>query len=237
MATCSFLCRVVRRKGMQSCHFLVCVDYLWYRITISWAWQTNCMESIEYFSGSDRYFYQTMAVRRNLNWRFRNDWTFLCPHVWQNLSAQNCWQIPEVFIYTDERYNGQLPTYTGCLVQNVRRGMSQSDIWVRCMTLDEVDESWQIRVGLRMTNARSSQYGQHYQKYHKHAKNWKTAPVKGFASGTVAHAKNRTFHVQIYTAAKDNVKTRYLFTVYVWWLLLTCKTSTPGHLRFVIFQN
>lgn len=31
--------------------------------------------------------------------------------------------------------------------------------------------TWQIRVGLWMTKASSSQYGQHYQKRHLHAKN------------------------------------------------------------------
>ena len=58
-------------------------------------------------------------------------------------------------------------------------------------------KTWQIQVGLWMTKASSSQYGQHYEKHHKHAKNWKTAPIKGFVSGTVVHAKNTTFYVQI----------------------------------------
>ena len=34
---------------------------------------------------------------------------------------------------------------------------------------------------------------------------------KGLLSGTVAYAKNTTFHVQIYAAVKDNVKTRLIY--------------------------
>ena len=84
-------------------------------------------------------------------------------------------------------------------------------------------KTWQIQVGLWMTKASSSQYGQHYQKHHKHTKNWNIPPVKGFVSGTVIRVKNTTFQVQIYAAAKDNVKTR--LTIYVWWLLLCCKLT------------
>ena len=84
-------------------------------------------------------------------------------------------------------------------------------------------KTWQILVGLWMMKASSSQYGQHYQKHHKHTKNWNTPPVKGFVSGTVIHVKNTTFQVQIYAAAKDNVKTR--LPIYVWWLLLCCKLT------------
>ena len=65
------------------------------------------MENMVGFPGNDRY--QTIAVRRNLNRRFWNDWTFSGPHVWRDLSAQSCRQMPQVFIYTDESYNGQWP--------------------------------------------------------------------------------------------------------------------------------
>ena len=34
---------------------------------------------------------------------------------------------------------------------------------------------------------------------------WNTAPVKGFASGTVVYAKDTTLRVHIYATAKDNV--------------------------------
>ena len=190
MTTCSFLCRVARRKGMQSCYFLVCIGWMWYGITISWAWQTNCIGSIEGFSRSNRYFYQTIAVRRNLNQTSWNDWTFRRPHVWQDLPAQNCWQMPQVFICTDEWYKGQLPTYTRCLAAT----RSSGDVRVRHMsTLDDAGRGWSKlgRFGLARgwKKASSRQYGQHYQKHHKHAKNWNTGHVKGFMLGTVVHAK------------------------------------------------
>ena len=71
-------------------------------------------------------------------------------------------------------------------------------------------KTWQIRVGLWMTKARSSQYGKHYQKHHMHRKNRITAPVEGFVSRTIVHAKTTTFRVQIYASVKDNVKTRLI---------------------------
>ena len=64
-------------------------------------------------------------------------------------------------------------------------------------------------------------------------RNWNTAPVKGFVLGTVVHTKNATFQVQIYAAAKDNVKTKLTYNL----SLITYKTPLPGHLRFLIFQN
>ena len=130
MTTCSFLCRVARRKGMQSCYFLVCIGWMWYGITISWAWQTNCIGSIEGFSRSNRYFYQTIAVRRNLNQTSWNDWTFRRPHVCHKyLFAQ----------MSGTRAN--CPPTRDALLQHVRREMSESDIWARWMMLGEVDQN------------------------------------------------------------------------------------------------
>ena len=64
-----------------------------------------------------------------------------------------------------------------------------------------------------MTKATSSQYGQNYQKHHKNANNWNTAPVKGFVLATVVHAKNTTFRVQIYAAAKGILKIRLIYSL------------------------
>ena len=96
------------------------------------------MESMISFFGSGRY--QTIAVWRYLNRKFRNDWTFRRPHVWQDLSAQNCWQMPRVFVYTDKLSDEQWPGYTRCLSKKFG-GISQSDIWTCCMTLDEANQN------------------------------------------------------------------------------------------------
>ena len=119
--------------------FLVYVDWIWYGITILWTWQTNCMGTMEGFSRSDRYFYQTITLWRNLNQRFRSNWTFHWSHVWRDLSAQNCWQMPQVFIYTDGSCNGKLPTYTRCLAETRLAG----DVTVRNMSrLHDTGRSW-----------------------------------------------------------------------------------------------
>ena len=43
-----------------------------------------------------------------------------------------------------------------------------------------------------------------------HRKNRIAAPVEGFVSRTIVHAKTTTFRVQIYATVKDNVKTRLI---------------------------
>ena len=90
---------------------------------------------------------------------------------------------------------------------------------------------YHVSVGLWMTKVTSSQYGQNYQKHHKNANNWNTAPVKGFVLTTVVHAKNTTFRVQSYATANGILKLD-LFTVYVWWLLLYCKL-TKHHIMVI----
>ena len=143
--------------------------------------------------------------------------SFLCcvvwRKIWQDLSAHNCWQIPQMFIYTNEWYSEQRPTYMKCILATRLLG----DITVRHMDALHF-------VGLWMGKVSSNQYGLHYQKRHMYAKNWFAAPVKGFVSRTVVHAKNTTFRVDIYATDKDNVKTR-LISVYVWLLLLYCKLT------------
>ena len=119
--------------------FLVYVDWMWYGITILWTWQTNCMGTMEGFSRSDRYFYQTITLWRNLNQRSRSNWTFHWSHVWRDLSAQNCWQMPHVFIYTDGLCNGKLLTCTRYLAETRLAG----DVTVRNMSrLYDTGRSW-----------------------------------------------------------------------------------------------
>ena len=168
---------------MQSCYFLVCIGWMWYGITISWAWQTNCIGSIEGFSRSNRYFYQTIMVWSNLNRRFQNDWTYCHPYACEDLSTQNCWQMLQVFIYTDELQNGQLPTYKRCLDATFAGGCHSQTYrcvawhWIKLM------KTCQIWVGLGMTKAGSSQCGQYHQKHQKHAKKLKHCSCKGFCVG------------------------------------------------------
>ena len=95
-----------------------------------WTWQTNCMGTMEGFSRSDRYFYQTITVWRNLNQRFRNNLTFHRSHYDETCPHKNCWQMPQVFIYTDGSCNGKLPTYTRCLAETRLAG----DVTVRNMS-------------------------------------------------------------------------------------------------------
>ena len=92
------------------------------------------MKNIVGFFGSDRY--QTIAVWRYLNRKFRNGWTFRRPQVWQDLSAQNCWQMPQVFVYTDKLSDEQWPPTQDAFLKNVRLG----DFTVRYM--DALHDTW-----------------------------------------------------------------------------------------------
>ena len=108
MTTCSFLCRVAWRKGMQSCYFFG---------MLSWMWQYHNLLGVENqlhekygrVSRSERYFYQ--IINRE---KFQ-------PEIskWLIISSSSCMTGTVstkvlVSIYTDESHNVQLPTYTRC---------------------------------------------------------------------------------------------------------------------------
>ena len=90
--------------------------------------------------------------------------------------------------------------------------------------LSKLIKTWKIQVSLWITKASSSQYGQNYQKHHKHAKNWNTALCRGLCQGQLYKQKIQP-SVHWYMPLPRTVLKLDLFTVYIWWLPLYCKLT------------
>ena len=216
MVTCSFLCRVVRRKEIQSCYFLACVDWMWCGMTIS------------------------LGLGKPISWKVWKAFpevvdTFIKLSQIVEITTKDFKMIDHfiVLMYdrtfrhqTVDKRRKYLPTQMNCTLYNCQptRDALCNTFAGECHshTCGRIAWHWtkiikicHVQVGLWMTKATSSQYEQNYQKHHKNANNWNTAPVKDFVLATVVHAKNTTFRVQICAAANETLKIRLIYSLYL----------------------
>ena len=132
IATCSFLYKVAKKQRIQSCYFMVCDDWMWCGISVSWAWQRNCMESMEGFSRSDTDTFTKLWRSGEIS---TEDFEMIehfdvlvyertCPHK----SADKC----RKYLFTQMNCTmDNCPPARDALLEHFPLGMSQPDIWTR----------------------------------------------------------------------------------------------------------